>query len=119
MIQALFSDNSIALIVSAFIFFITLFMIAKQWIQLPAAAVLLLFSLFSGLLIANQDVIRDCLKGTDSERVHDVDIKVAHFQEHVLKAYDGLKADVEIQKHKVQALSDEVQELKKDKIKKE
>jgi hypothetical protein len=119
MIHALFSDSSMALIVSAFIFFITLFMVAKQWIKLPAAAVFLVFSLLSGLLIANQNVIRDCLKGTDSERVHDVDIKVAHFQEYVLKAYDGLKADMEIQKHKLQALSDEVQELKKDKIKTE
>lgn len=100
------------LFTAAFVFFITIFLIAKQWIQIPMALLLLIFSLVSGLIVANQDALRDCLKGTESERMHDVDLKVGHFQEQMLKNYDAIKADLEIQKHKLQALSDEIQAIK-------
>lgn len=113
MMDLIMSSGSLGLVVAAFIFFVTLFLVAKRWIELSTTMVLLLFALASGLMISNQDFIREYLKGSSQEHVHDVDVKVAHFQEQVLKVYDGLRADMEIQKHKLQTLSEEVQSYKK------
>lgn len=102
--------NSLALFTSAFIFFITLFLVAKQWIGFSLTLVLLLFTLASGLVISNQNIIQEYIKGSPDEHIYDVDAKVSHFQEQMLKAYDSLRADLEIQKHKLQALEDKQKE---------
>lgn len=114
MMECLLSPGSIALAVAAFIFFMTLFLVSKQWIGIGMAVILLLFSLISGMIVSNQALIHEYISGPSDGHVRDVDTKVDHFQEHVLKAYDSLKADLEIQKHKLQSLTEEVQTLKKE-----
>lgn len=109
------SGNGLALSVAAFIFFVTLFMVAKQWIGFGITVILLLFSLIAGLIIANQDIIRNGLSGAPTEQAKDFDLKMTHFNEQILKAHDNLKAELEIQKHKLQTLTEEVDELKKSK----
>lgn len=107
------STHATALAASAFIFFLTLFLVSKQWIGFSITLLLLLFALFTGVIIANQDIFRNALTGIPSSHISDSDIKTANFQEQILKEYESLKAEMEIQKHKLQGLSDEVQELKK------
>ncbi len=111
--NCILSNNSVALAVAAFVFFVTLFMVAKQWVGPAITITLLVFSLLAGLIVAEQDIIRNALSGTPTEQAKDIDIKMANFNEQILKAYDTLKAEVEIQKLKVQTLSEEVQDLKK------
>lgn len=111
--QCFFSTNATALAAASFIFFITLFFVSKQWIGFSITMLLLFFSLITGLIIVNHDVFRDAIRGTPTNHFKDLDFKMTNFNEQVLKMYDSLKAEMEIQKHKLQALSDEVQELKK------
>lgn len=113
--QYLFSNSSLALVIAAFIFFITLFMVAKQWISISIVIVLLLFSLISGIVVSEQELLRKTLIGTPSEYTTDIEVRMATFHEQILKAYDNLKGELELQKHKIEALSKEVQELKEKK----
>lgn len=101
-----------ALTISFLLFFVTLFMTAKQWIGFPLTFLFLLFTLLSGITIANQDVIRSYLTTPPTEHSPDMEIKIANFQQQILKLYDNLKAELEIQKHKLQATTEEVHDLK-------
>lgn len=111
--QCFFSSNAAGLAVAAFVFFVTLFLVSKQWIGVSITVLLLLFSLVSGLIIVNQDLFRNALSGNPSNHNSDTDIKIANFHEQVLKSYDNLKGELEVQKVKLQTLSEEVQDLKK------
>lgn len=108
-----FSSHATALAVSAFIFFITLVLVSKQWIGFSVTLLFLVFSLIAGIVISNQDIFRNAITGNPSNHIKDLDFKMTNFNEQVLKSYDSLKAEMEVQKHKLQALSEEVQELKK------
>jgi hypothetical protein len=104
--------NSVALGMAGFVFALTMFLAIKHWIGFSITFLLLLFALSAGVLIANHDIIRDYLKHNLVESPQDVDLKVAHFHEQVLQSYDALKTDVEMQKHKLQVIADEIHTMK-------
>lgn len=112
-LHSLLSNSGIAFGTAALIFLITLIFVAKQWIGFFITLLFLLFSLAAGLAISNQDLIRSYLQGHAMDHAGDSDIKMTQFQEKILKDYDSMRTELEIQKHKIQTLSDEIEALKK------
>lgn len=100
------SNNALAFGVAALIFFITLFFAVKQWIGFSMGVLFLMFAWLSGLTLANYDLIRSYLEGSLHDSFKSADLKTALFQEQVLNKYDGLKAEVEVQKHQIRLLSE-------------
>lgn len=113
LVDCLFSLNSVALATAGFIFFITLFLTAKQWINFSVTLLLLLFALISGLVIAHLDLFRSHVHESTSEQDKHLDLKISNFEERVLKAYDNLKMEIEIQNHKLDTMHEEIENLKK------
>lgn len=107
------SNTGAALTIGFLLFIITMILTAMRWIGFSVTFLLLIFILISGVIIANLDAMRKCFENPSTEKVSDIDLKMANFQEQILKSYDSLKAEVEIQKHKVQVLSEEIEHLKK------
>ncbi len=107
------STTGAALIIGLTLFVITLVMTSLRWIGFSITFLLLLFTLVTAFAVANLDVIRTCIQSPSLEHSANVDVKIAGFQEQILKSVDSLKAEVEIQKHKVQVLTEELEALKK------
>lgn len=118
-LHSIMSDNEIALGVAILIFFITLIFVAKQWIGFFMTLLFFIFALAAGLGISNQEQIKNYLQGHPLDHVCDSDIKMTQFQEKVLKNFDNLKVELEIQKHKIQLLSDDIHALKNQQVKTE
>jgi hypothetical protein len=115
-LRYIMSDSGIAFGVAALIFLITLVFVAKQWIGFFTTLLFLLFSLAAGIGLSNKDSIKNYLKDHPLDHVCDSDIKMTQFQEKVLKNFDSLKTELEIQKHKIQELLDNIQALKKSRV---
>lgn len=107
------STTGAALTIGLVLFIITMIMTSLRWIGFSITFLLLLFTLATAVAVANLDVIRTCIQSPALEHSANVDVKIAGFQEQILKSMDSLKAEVEIQKHKVQALTEEIENLKK------
>lgn len=111
--ECVFSLNSVALAVAGFIFFITLFLTAKQWVSFSITLLLLVFTLITGLIIANLDLLRTSAHEMSTEQDKQIDLRISNFEEQILKAYDNLKMEIEIQKHKLETMNEEVDAIKK------
>lgn len=107
------STTGAALTIGLVLFVITLIMTSMRWIGFSVTFLLLLFTLITAMAVANLDVIRTCIQSPSLEHSAHVEVKISEFQEQILKSVDQLKAEIEIQKHKVQALTDELEALKK------
>lgn len=103
-----------ACLISLLIFSTALFAHAKKWFGVSSTLIVLLFGLFTGITISNQDIIRNFLAETFQFQQQDHDLKTHQLHEQVLRSYDLLKSEMELQKHKVQILSEEIQQIKSD-----
>ncbi|MBA2369985.1 MAG: hypothetical protein H0V82_13355 [Candidatus Protochlamydia sp.] len=103
------SEPVIALLVAAIIFFITLFLVVKQWIGFSLTLLLLVFALVSGFIVNNQHVL-DCYNKENHELVfhgkEDDAFKIQIFQ-----AIEDLKVEVNSEKENIQHMMAQIQEV--------
>ncbi len=64
MVQTIYSAEVLGFLVAVLIFVVALFCIARGWGNLLTTFILLLFSLFAGFAVANQEIIRAYIQGT-------------------------------------------------------
>jgi len=99
------SGPFLALLVSSLIFILTIFLVAKEWINLSVTAILLLFAVVTGLVINYQQgtqCIFDDLSGqANSQALHDQDVVIVN----------QLKQDVQVLQTQIQQLTTQVQTL--------
>lgn len=113
MIENLLLNNVTAVIIMAFIFATALLLAVKRWVSPGMIFVLLLFCLLVGITIANQDLIRYHLSNEPGRNSPEISLHISQFREEMLKNYENLRADLEIQKRKSQMLEQDIKELKR------
>jgi len=97
--ECLFSQHALAYGTAAIIFFITLVLAAKRVIGFFLTLLFLLFALAAGMLIANPAVFHHYFEKDASDSS-----STAAFKEDVIKTYDEIKSELEIQKEKLSKL---------------
>ncbi len=95
-LDCLFSNNAVALAVATLIFLITVGLVAKRLIGFLLTLVLLFFAITSGFAIANNDIVREYLKGKTQESVqrNKTEDAFAQFVGQLFKILDEIKQEI-------------------------
>lgn len=88
--EFLLNHNTLAVLIAAVIFVITIILVIRRLIGFVITLVLLLFAIASGLIIANQDVFRDILKSVAADKRSDSEV----IKDQASKVYEEAKEEV-------------------------
>jgi hypothetical protein len=103
------SESAIALLVAAVIFFITLFLVVKQWIGFSLTLLLLLFALVAGFMVNNQHVL-NCYT-SEHQEIRLQDKEEDAFKKQIFQAIEDLKIEVNSEKENIQHVMAQIQEV--------
>lgn len=104
-----FTSNQVAALSSTLlIFFLTIFLVAKRWIGISVAFILLLSSLLVGVLVNNPQFFNEYMDtqgaGNNLEQQNE-------FKKLILQALDDIKSEVHTEKENLHQLKDQVHDM--------
>jgi hypothetical protein len=106
------SPHVLALVIAILIFLITIFLVVKRWIGFSLTLLLLIFSLAAGLIINQQQTIRDYLNSSSSSsNPMALNESQDPFHTQVMKALEDLRLEVNTEKENIRHLMSQVQEI--------
>lgn len=98
------NENALAFLAAATVFFVTVFLVAKKWINFSFATLLLLFAIVTGLVIRYQDVF---IPHPASKQADPSPAVPTQF----LQAFEDLKIEVDTDKDHLNHIMDQVQDI--------
>lgn len=96
-----------ALLATIALLVITIFLVAKRWIGLSSALILLLISLATGILINNPKVLDDYSQTSFAAEIEHQE----NFNKQILQAIDGVKEEVSIEKENINQLRNQIEDI--------
>lgn len=97
-----------AFLIASLIFFITLFLVVKQWIGFSITFLLLVFALAAGIIINNQKAFQGY---ADDYHTRQQESQQDAFKKQILQAVENLKVEVESEKENLRQVMTQVQTI--------
>lgn len=102
------TDKVIALLAAMLIFFVTIFLVSKKWINFSITLLLLLFAIASGLAISNYDLFKNYYQNCQNISSQE---QQAHFNTQMIQAVEDIKMEVHAEKENLRHLMHQVEEI--------
>lgn len=84
----------------------------KQWIAISTFCLLLLFSLLTGTVIGNIDIIRYHFSGSENRHTLDLEMQLLQLKEQHHKIDESFKSELEVLKRQLKILQEDVELIK-------
>ncbi|MBA3723147.1 MAG: hypothetical protein H0W88_12205 [Parachlamydiaceae bacterium] len=109
-LEFLKTDTVVALLVSVFIFIITIFLVAKRWIGFSVTVLLLVFAITAGLAISNHRILECYLNDYKKDGLSDAS-QPAPFKKQITQAVEDVQDEVNAEKENLHHLMGQVDEI--------
>lgn len=110
-LEFLQTDKVIALISAVFIFFVTILLVSKRWINFPVTLLLLLFAIASGLVISNYHALQSYFHDYNQNGFKKEQEDQESFKTQLLQAVEDVKTEVSSEKENLRLLKGQVEEI--------
>ena len=104
------SDPFVAFLIAILIFFFTIFLSVKQWINLPLTLILLLFSLAAGTVVNTQRHLKGYVLG-NSKGLNQSSVE---FQDQLREAFETIKIELSAEKDSLLKIGSQVEAIFKE-----
>jgi len=110
LLDFLFSNETLAIVIPLVVFLITLIMVVKRLINFVITLVLLAFAIVSGLAIINYQVVSDYMNNDiPQERFDELNDGLYRFKEQLMEAVDDLRQDLRDEDTQDEKMSDPIE----------